>query len=73
MLHEIDPALQFRVADMSLAEWGREEMRLSEKEMPGLMALRQRHGQEKPLAGLRIMESPHMAFQDALPTKPSGT
>ena len=41
----------YKVRDLSLAEFGRKEIRLAEQEMPGLMALRQRHGAEKPLAG----------------------
>ncbi|MFP6684267.1 MAG: adenosylhomocysteinase, partial [Polyangiaceae bacterium] len=54
---------QFKVADLSLAEWGRKELRLAEKEMPGLMALRARHGKDKPLAGAKVMGSLHMTIQ----------
>ena len=56
----------FKVADLSLAEWGRKEMRLAEQEMPGLMALRKQHGATKPLAGARIMGSLHMTIQTAV-------
>jgi adenosylhomocysteinase len=56
----------FKVADLSLAEWGRQEIRLAEHEMPGLMALRARHGPGKPLAGTRIMGSLHMTVQTAV-------
>jgi adenosylhomocysteinase len=56
----------FKVADLSLADWGRREIRLAEHEMPGLMALRARHGEEKPLAGARVMGSLHMTVQTAV-------
>src|SRR3569832_1840831 len=55
----------FKVKDLSLAEWGRKEIRLAEQEMPGLMALRAEHGADKPLAGQRIMGSLHMTIQTA--------
>ena len=58
--------LPFRVADISLAEWGRKEMALAEEEMPGLMAVRRKYGAEKPLAGLRVMGSLHMTIQTAM-------
>jgi len=63
---EIDPKLKYKVADLSLAEWGRKEMKLSENEMPGLMAVRKKYGSKKPLAGLRIMGSLHMTIQTAM-------
>ena len=53
----------YKVADLSLAEWGRKELRLAEGEMPGLMALRKRYAGSKPLAGARIMGSLHMTIQ----------
>src|SRR5688500_16217611 len=53
----------YKVADMSLAEWGRKELRLAEGEMPGLMAIRTRYAAKKPLAGARIMGSLHMTIQ----------
>lgn len=54
------------VADMSLAEFGRKEMELAEYEMPGLMALREKYGAEKPLKGARITGSLHMTIQTAM-------
>ncbi len=57
---------KFKVADLSLAELGRKEIRLAEQEMPGLMALRERHRGEKPLAGERVMGSLHMTVQTAV-------
>src|ERR671924_2325451 len=56
----------FRVADLSLAEFGRKEIRLAEQEMPGLMALRAQHAGTKPLAGARVMGSLHMTIQTAV-------
>jgi len=56
----------YKVADLGLAEWGRKELRLAEHEMPGLMALRERYGKAKPLAGARIMGSLHMTVQTAV-------
>ncbi|MCC6318052.1 MAG: adenosylhomocysteinase [Gemmatimonadaceae bacterium] len=56
----------FKVKDLSLAEWGRKEIRLAEVEMPGLMALRAEFGAKKPLAGARIMGSLHMTIQTAV-------
>ncbi|NDV45634.1 adenosylhomocysteinase [Paludibacter sp. 221] len=58
--------LPYKVADMSLAEFGRKEIELAEKEMPGLMALREKYGKEKPLKGARIMGSLHMTIQTAV-------
>ena len=56
----------YKVADISQAEWGREEIILAEKEMPGLMALRREYGDRKPLAGARISGSLHMTIQTAV-------
>jgi adenosylhomocysteinase len=56
----------FKVADLDLAAWGRQEIRLAEHEMPGLMALRRRHRDQAPLAGARIMGSLHMTVQTAV-------
>ncbi len=56
----------FKVKDLSLAEWGRKEIRLAEDEMPGLMALRAEYRGQKPLAGARIMGSLHMTVQTAV-------
>ncbi len=62
----IDLNLPYKVKDMSLAEWGRKEIRLAEAEMPGLMALRQEYGQSKPLQGARIAGCLHMTIQTAV-------
>lgn len=59
-------ALPYKVKDMSLAEWGRKEIELSENEMPGLMSLREKYGTEKPLAGARIAGCLHMTIQTAV-------
>jgi len=56
----------YRVADLSLAEWGRREIAIAETEMPGLMALRQEFGKKKPLKGARIAGSLHMTIQTAV-------
>jgi len=56
----------FKVRDLSLAEWGRNEIRLAEQEMPGLMALRAEYGASRPLAGAKIMGSLHMTVQTAV-------
>ncbi|MBK8246915.1 MAG: adenosylhomocysteinase [Gemmatimonadetes bacterium] len=56
----------FKVKDISLAEWGRKEIRLAEVEMPGLMALRAEFGAKQPLAGAKIMGSLHMTIQTAV-------
>src|SRR4051812_37875458 len=58
--------LEFKVADIALAEWGRKEIMLAEQEMPGLMALRAEYGSKQPLKGLRIMGSLHMTIQTAV-------
>lgn len=55
-----------KVADIKLAEWGRKEIRLAEKEMPGLMALRKKYGPTKPLKGARIAGCLHMTIQTAV-------
>lgn len=62
----IDTTIPYRVADISLAEWGRKEIEISEHEMPGLMALRRKYGKQKPLKGARIMGSLHMTIQTAV-------
>ncbi len=56
----------FQVADLSLAEWGRKEIELAEKEMPGLMSVRREYAAQKPLKGLRITGSLHMTIQTAV-------
>ena len=61
-----DNKMDFKVADLSLADYGRTEIELAEHEMPGLMAMRERYGAEKPLAGARIAGSLHMTTQTAV-------
>ncbi len=56
----------YKVADMSLAEWGRKEVKIAETEMPGLMALREEYAGKKPLAGARIVGCLHMTIQTAV-------
>ncbi|MBT7898512.1 MAG: adenosylhomocysteinase, partial [Rhodospirillales bacterium] len=56
----------FKVADMSLAEWGRKEVSIAETEMPGLMALREEYGKEQPLKDARIAGCLHMTIQTAV-------
>ncbi|WP_010598836.1 adenosylhomocysteinase [Rickettsiella massiliensis] len=58
--------MDYKVADMALAEWGRKEITIAESEMPGLMALRQLYGQQKPLQGARIAGCLHMTIQTAV-------
>jgi adenosylhomocysteinase len=60
------PEIDYKVADISLAPWGRKEMELAEVEMPGLMALRAEFSDAQPLAGARIMGSLHMTIQTAV-------
>lgn len=62
----IDYTLEYKVADINLADFGRKEIEIAEKEMPGLMALRTKFGDEKPLARVRIMGSLHMTIQTAV-------
>src|SRR5258708_39753990 len=58
--------LPCKVKDMSLAEWGRKEIMLAETEMPGLMALRRKHGPSKPLAGARIAGCLHLTIHTSV-------
>ncbi len=58
--------LSYKVADIALADWGRKEIEIAEKEMPGLMALREKYGVEKPLKDVRISGSLHMTIQTAV-------
>ncbi len=62
----IDFGLKYKVKDISLADWGRKEINLAEAEMPGLMALREEFGKEKPLKGARIAGCLHMTIQTAV-------
>jgi adenosylhomocysteinase len=57
---------EFKVADLSLADWGRKEIIIAEQEMPGLMAIRNKYAAEKPLAGVRVTGSLHMTIQTAV-------
>ncbi len=61
-----DTSKDFHVTDLSLADWGRKELNIAETEMPGLMALRRKYGEEKPLTGARIAGSLHMTIQTAV-------
>src|SRR3954452_22275496 len=63
---KIDLSLPYKVKDISLAEWGRKEIRLAEEEMPGLMALRKEYGASQPLTGARIAGCLHMTIQTAV-------
>src|SRR6202022_3524167 len=63
---QVETKLPYKVADMALADWGRKEIMLAENEMPGLMALREKYGQTKPLAGARIAGCLHMTIQTAV-------
>ena len=62
----VDKNLTFKVKDLSLAEWGRKEIKLAEAEMPGLMATREEYGKQKPLKGARIAGCLHMTIQTAV-------
>ena len=62
----LDLSLPYQVADISLADFGKKEMQLSEREMPGLMELIRRYGDKKPLKGFKIMGSLHMTIQTAM-------
>lgn len=61
-----DTKTDYKVRDISLADFGRKEIEIAEKEMPGLMSIREKYGKEKPLAGARIMGSLHMTIQTAV-------
>ena len=58
--------MDYKIADISLYEWGRKEIEIAEHEMPGLMAVREKYGREKPLKGVRISGSLHMTIQTAV-------
>ncbi len=63
---EMDLSLPYKVADISQAEFGFKEMQLSEREMPGLMSVREKYGHQKPLKGFKVMGSLHMTIQTAM-------
>jgi adenosylhomocysteinase len=65
-METITESLPYKIKDISLADWGRKEIDLAEKEMPGLMALREKYSSEKPLKGARITGSLHMTIQTAV-------
>ena len=65
-MSEVTQYIPYKVKDMSLAEWGRQEIKLAEAEMPGLMALREEYGESKPLQGARIAGCLHMTIQTAV-------
>ena len=56
----------YKVKDITLADWGRKEIIIAEKEMPGLMAIREKYSNKKPLQGTRVMGSLHMTIQTAV-------
>mgnify|MGYP001264850080 CR=1 FL=1 len=58
--------LKYKVADITLADFGRKEIDIAEHEMPGLMAIRKKYSSEKPLKGARVMGSLHMTIQTAV-------
>lgn len=62
----LDKDMKYKVADLTLADWGRKEIDIAEKEMPGLMAIRRKHAAEKPLKGARLTGSLHMTIQTAV-------
>ena len=61
-----DTMMNYKVRDIALAEWGRKEIEIAEKEMPGLMSIRNKYAAEKPLKGARITGSLHMTIQTAV-------
>ena len=65
-MSEVTQYIPYKVKDMSLAEWGRQEIKLAEAEMPGLIALREEYGASKPLAGARVAGCLHMTIQTAV-------
>ncbi|MBU6307339.1 MAG: adenosylhomocysteinase [Chitinophagales bacterium] len=66
LTQSIDFSLPYKVADITLAEWGRKEIRLAEAEMPGLMAIRSEYGASQPLKGARVAGCLHMTIQTAV-------
>jgi adenosylhomocysteinase len=66
ILTAVQRTADYKVADISLADWGRKEIEIAEKEMPGLMAIREKYAPGKPLAGVRITGSLHMTIQTAV-------
>ena len=66
MSQTLTSTMNYKVKDMSLAEWGRKEILLAEAEMPGLMSLRSEFGASKPLQGARVAGCLHMTIQTAV-------
>ena len=66
VIAEEPQVLPYKVADMGLAEFGRKEIEIAEYEMPGLMAVSEKYGLERPLDGVRVMGSLHMTIQTAV-------
>src|SRR6266705_2042893 len=66
MATQMEKKQDFRVADISLADFGTKEISIAEKEMPGLMAIREKYAPSKPLAGVRVTGSLHMTIQTAV-------
>ncbi|HEY1405832.1 MAG TPA: adenosylhomocysteinase, partial [Spirochaetota bacterium] len=62
----LDLSLKYKVKDISLAERGRKQLQLAEREMPGLMAARAKYGKDKPFKGLKIAGSLHMTIETAM-------
>lgn len=62
----IDESIKYKVHDISLSDWGRKEIMIAEKEMPGLMSIRKKYAAQKPLNGARVMGSLHMTIQTAV-------
>lgn len=65
-MQTVETKLKYKVKDIALADWGRKEIELAEAEMPGLMALREKYGKQKPLKGARIAGCLHMTIQTAV-------
>ncbi len=65
-MSNVSTKVDYKVADISLADWGRKEIIIAEKEMPGLMALRRKYGKDKPLTGTRLAGCLHMTIQTAV-------
>ncbi|MCO6490556.1 MAG: adenosylhomocysteinase [Phaeodactylibacter sp.] len=65
-MQSVDQKLKYKVKDINLADWGRKEIELAEAEMPGLMALREKYGKDKPLKGARVAGCLHMTIQTAV-------
>lgn len=65
-MKDLISSLPYKIKDINLADWGRKEIEIAEKEMPGLMSIRKKYSNEKPLKGVRIMGSLHMTIQTAV-------